>query len=148
MKTFCNLCCLKSLIKQPTCFKNPEKPNCIDLILTNRPQSFQSSFVIETELSNFHKIFVLKMDFWRLPAKLITYRDFKKFDNERFINSMQSVLSDPHADYNICDLDIFFQICQKVLDNHALQKKKYTCQNHKPFMSKRLSKATNAKNTF
>ena len=61
---------------------------------------------------------------------------------------MQSVLSDPHGDYNICDLDIFFQICQKVLDNHALQKKKYTCQNHKPFMSKRLSKATNAKNTF
>ena len=148
MKTFCNLYCLKSLIKQPTCFKNPEKPNCIDLILTNRPQSFQSSFVIETGLSDFYKIFVLKMDFWRLPAKLIAYRDFKKFDNERFINSLQSVLSDTHADYNICDLDIFFQICQKVLDNHALQKKKYIYQNHKPFMSKRLSKATNAKNTF
>ena len=110
MKTFCNSYCLTSLIKQPTCFKNPEKPNCIDLILTNRRQSFQSSFVIETGLSDFYKICVLKMDFRRLPAKVITYRDFKKFYNKSFINSLQSVLSDPHADYNICDPDIFFQI--------------------------------------
>ena len=84
------------------------------------------------------------MDFRRLPAKLITYRDFKKFDNKSFINSLQSVLSDPHADYNICDPDIFFQIRQKVLDNHAPQKNKYICGNHKPFMSK----SNNAKNTF
>ena len=28
---------LKTLIKQKTCFKNPENPICIDLILTNTP---------------------------------------------------------------------------------------------------------------
>ena len=28
---------LKTLIKQKTCFKNPENPTCIDLILTNSP---------------------------------------------------------------------------------------------------------------
>ena len=31
---------LKTLIKQKTCFKNPENPACIDLILTNSPRSF------------------------------------------------------------------------------------------------------------
>ena len=31
---------LKTLIKQKTSFKNIENPTCIDLILTNSPQSF------------------------------------------------------------------------------------------------------------
>ena len=44
---------LYSLIKQPTCFKNPENPSCIDLILTNKPNSFQTKCVIETGLSDF-----------------------------------------------------------------------------------------------
>ena len=34
---------LKSLVKQKTCFKNPDNPSCIDLILTNSPRSFQDS---------------------------------------------------------------------------------------------------------
>ena len=37
MKEICNLNGLKSMINEPTCFKNPKKPTCIDLILTNRP---------------------------------------------------------------------------------------------------------------
>ena len=37
MKDFCSCYCLKSLIKQVTCFTNPENPSCIDLILTNKP---------------------------------------------------------------------------------------------------------------
>ena len=36
IKTFCNLNGLKSLINEPICFKNPDKPTCIDLILTDR----------------------------------------------------------------------------------------------------------------
>ena len=34
------------------------KPTCIDLILTNKPRSFQHSYVIETGLSDFHKMTV------------------------------------------------------------------------------------------
>ena len=41
MKYFCVINCLKSLIKVPTCFKNPDKPTCTDFILTNRPNVFQ-----------------------------------------------------------------------------------------------------------
>ena len=32
-----------NLIKDKTCFKNPSKPTCIDLIVTNRPKCFQDT---------------------------------------------------------------------------------------------------------
>ena len=41
---FLNLYNLKYLVKQNTCFKNPDKPTCIDLILTNCPRSFQNMY--------------------------------------------------------------------------------------------------------
>ena len=46
---------------RPRCFKNPEKPSWIDLILTNCPRSFQNSCTIETGLSDFHKLVVTVM---------------------------------------------------------------------------------------
>ena len=46
LDTFCKSYCFTTLIKQPTCFKNPENPSCIDLILTNKPRSFQSKGLI------------------------------------------------------------------------------------------------------
>ena len=52
MKTFCDSYSLTSLIKQPTCYKNPSHPKCIELILTNMPCSFQTTCVIETGLSD------------------------------------------------------------------------------------------------
>ena len=52
---------LKSLIKELTCFKNPNKPSCIDLILTEKQRSFQHSCVIETGLPDFHKMTVTAM---------------------------------------------------------------------------------------
>ena len=58
MKEFCNLKKFKGLINEPTYFKNPEKPTCIDLILTNRPTYFQLSAVLETGLSDFHLLIV------------------------------------------------------------------------------------------
>ena len=96
LQTFCKFYSLHSLIKQPTCFKNPENPSCIDLILTNKPRSFQTKCVIETGLSDFHRmtISVLKMHFRKLPPKVINYRDFKKFDNGRFIDSLHYTLSE------------------------------------------------------
>ena len=45
-------------IKEKTYFKNPENPTCIDLILTNRPRSFQDSTVVEMGLFDFHNMCV------------------------------------------------------------------------------------------
>ena len=65
MVDFLSLFGLKNLITEPTCFKNATNPSCIDLIITNRPKSFQHSKVMETGISDFHKltITVLKIKF-------------------------------------------------------------------------------------
>ena len=65
MKNFCDINCRKSLIREPTCFKNSDKPTCIDLILTNQPNQFQRSSSFEADLSAFHHLTVteFKMGF-------------------------------------------------------------------------------------
>ena len=48
LKGFCNLYSLTISINKRTCWKNPSKPSCIDLILRNRPKYFQNSSKIVT----------------------------------------------------------------------------------------------------
>ena len=100
LQIFCTFYSLHSLIKQPTCFKNPENPSCIDLILTNKPRFFQTKCVNETGLSDFCRmtVFVLKMHFRKLPPKVTNYRDFKKFGNERFMDYLHCNLSEEQTD--------------------------------------------------
>ena len=86
MREFSELYCLKNLVKDPTCYKNPQNPSCIDLILTNRPNSFQHTMVIETGLSDFHKLAVSvpKTSIKKQPPKVISYRDYKHYSPIRF----------------------------------------------------------------
>ena len=72
---------LKSLITEPTCYKNPEIPTCIELILTNHPRSFQNSCVFETSLFDFHKmtVTIMKASFQRCQPRIINYMDYKRF---------------------------------------------------------------------
>ena len=83
---FMSVYSIRNLVKQKTCFKNPENPSCIDLTLTNSPRSFQSSNVFETGLSDFHKLTttVLKQYFPKLKPKVVNYRDYRKFRNDGF----------------------------------------------------------------
>ena len=41
MKSFCQIYNFKNLLDKPTCYKNPTNPSCVDLIITNKPRSFQ-----------------------------------------------------------------------------------------------------------
>ena len=59
----------KNIINEKSCFKNPENPTCIDLILTNRPRSFQDSTVVETGLSHFHKMCVTMMKIYHCKQR-------------------------------------------------------------------------------
>ena len=72
MEQFCASCNLKSLIKEPTCFKSVDNPSCIDLILANHPKCFQNSCVFETGISDFHKLpfTVLKTYFQKVKREL------------------------------------------------------------------------------
>ena len=70
MESFCDSYRFKSLIKDPTCFKN----------------SFQNSWVIETGLSDFHKMIVsvMKTTFQKLKPRIVQYRDYTQFSNDNF----------------------------------------------------------------
>ena len=56
MNNFCETYNLENLINKPTCYKNARNPSSIDVILTNRPIRFANSMVIETGLSDHHKM--------------------------------------------------------------------------------------------
>ena len=86
LREFCSMYNLKNIITEPTCYKNPDNPSSIDVILTNRPRSFQESMTLETGLSDFHKIIctVLKSDFKKKDPILVNYRSYKHFDDLSF----------------------------------------------------------------
>ena len=90
MKSICQNYNLKSLIKQLICYKNLNKPACIDLILTNVPRMFQSTCVIETGLSDFHlmTVTVMRKTFKKIRPTVTYYRSYRDFSNETFRASL------------------------------------------------------------
>ena len=93
MKNFCSSYNLRSMINKPTCFKNPGKPSCIDLILTNCSRSLQNSCAIEAGLSDFHKLVVtvLKTAYKKSKPKINTYRSYISFNNDGFRETLQQI---------------------------------------------------------
>ena len=63
---------LHSNNKNPTCYKNPNNPGKIDLILTNCSKSFSKTDTIFTGLSDFHKLVlsVFKTTFTKSKPKV------------------------------------------------------------------------------
>ena len=133
---------LKTLIKQKTCFKDPENPACIDFILTNSPRSFQNSSVFETGLSDFHKltITVLKQYFPKLKPKVVNYRDYRNFRNNEFIAELDNVML--KHDLGNMEYQHFLNIFTEILNKHAPMKQKYLRANQERFMTKDLHKAS------
>ena len=133
---------LSSLIKQPTCYKNDEKPSCIDLILTNNASMFQSTCVIETGLSDFHlmTVTVMRKTFKKLRPRIINYRSYKFFSNDDFRVSLLNDLSDENLINNDNGLERFCTVATNTLNKFAPIKKKYARGNQMPFMTKELSK--------
>ena len=141
MEDFCLNYNLSNLIKEPTCFKNPAHPTCIDLILTNFPKSFQNSMAIETGLSDFHKrtITVMKSHYKKLKPNIITYRKYTTFSSDLYREKVIKNIRRQESQ-NIT-LDAMKQIFIDVLDKLAPVKHKYVRANQAPFMNKTLNKS-------
>ena len=127
MKTFGEFYKLRNLIKESICFKNPENLTCIDLILTNMPLSFKNTYVIETELSDFHKMVVamMKTHFPKMKPQVISYRKYKDFHNETFLDSLKHELNVQGQFLNEKGLDAFSTISSEIL-SMLLKKAIYT----------------------
>ena len=132
MKDFCDIYSFQNLIKEPTCFKNPTNPKCIDLMLTNRHRSFQNLCVIETGLSDFHKltVIVLRPFLKKAEPKIIFYRDYKNFTNDNY----QLLIEELSGNVNITNntaLDSFLDISREALNKTAPLKQKFVRANSK-----------------
>ena len=140
MEDFCSLFHLNSLIKEPTCFKNPENPSTIDLILTNRRGCFQQSTVLETGLSDFHKmvVTVLKTSFRKMPPKIVKYRDYKKYSRAAFRSELRYYFNDMNL--NQLSNDEYVFLVTDIFNRHAPLKTRYVRANDNPFITKELRK--------
>ncbi len=140
LSEFCGTYGLKNLVRGPTCFKSIENPSCIDLILTNRHRSFQSTIRYETGLSDFHKmtLTVLKTFFKKGSPKIISYRDYKRYSPRKFREDLERTL--PIETLFQISNDQFMEIFMGVLEKHAPLKLKYVRINHSPFITKALRK--------
>ena len=138
MNDFCNVYNLSNLVKEPTCFKNPDNPSCIDLFLTNSQKCFQSTMVMETGISDFHKmvITVLKIFYKKRKPKIIHYTNYKTFNASLFKEELNNELS---IDNNNAELVEFTVL--SILSKHKPIKRKYIRANNSAFITKELRAA-------
>ena len=140
MKSFCENYDLKSLIKQPTCYINPNKPTCIELILRNVSRMFQSTCVLETGLSDFHlmTVTVMRKTFKKMRPRVINYRSYRDFSNETFRVSLMNNLS---SEVFVNNDDGLQKLCKTTMDTlNSFARGKYVRSNQMLFMTKNLSK--------
>ena len=139
MSEFCENYNFTNLVKEPTCFKNMNNTSCIDLIITNRKRYFQHTKVIETGISDHHKmtITMFKSKFQKAKPNIITYRDYKNFDRDLF----RKQLSERFSVHDEIQYKCFDEIYINILDRHAPIKTKYVRANDGSFMNKTLKKA-------
>ena len=81
MIDFCQAYNMENLINNFTCYKNPNKMTCINLMLKNKSRFFKGSSVLETGLSDFYKmtLTVMRGYFVKQTPKVVYYCDYKKF---------------------------------------------------------------------
>ena len=138
---FCGYYSLKSLIKKHKCFKNPNNPTCIGLILTNRQKRFQNSTIIGTGLSDFLKltITVLKNCFKKLKPKELICCDFKNFSNQQFLTELVKELNENNVGAN--QFELFQTIFLGLLNKLRPLKKKTLTNNQSSYITKKVRKA-------
>ena len=125
-------------MREKTCWKSPNG-TCIDLVISNQKHSLINTSTLETGLSDHHLLIytMLKMTYDKLPPRIVTYRDYRNFDNDRFLPELSIMLQ-----YNsVNNYDEFNKIFSSLLDRYAPFKTKILRANNQPHVTKDLRKA-------
>ena len=111
-------------------------------MLTNRPRSFHNTSLIEIKLSHCRKIIVsVFRDFFkRLLAKVIEYRNYITFNQNKFLGNFDQEYIKGNAYNDEQQYYTFTSVFRKVLDEHALLKTKKLRENQATFMTRGLRK--------
>ena len=113
-------------------------------MLTNKPRSFQKTSVLETGISDHHKLIatLFRSKFTHLPPKKVKYRDYKKFDNYSFLHELEEELLKGEMYKSNKDMyTVFTNVFSSVVNKHAPLKSRTIRGNQGPFMNRELSKA-------
>ena len=133
---------IKSMIKNPTCFKS-SIGSSIDLILTNNSYLYQKS---QSFFSDHHHLIytMLKSNYERMPPKTITYRSYKNFTKEQYKEAIKSDCSYIERG-NLTSLQ---HVIEKRLDQFASMKKILLRGNNKPHMILRTKQITDQQASY
>ena len=115
--------------------------------LSNKQMSFQVTNTKEAGVSDCHKLIssLMKSYISRLKPKTIFYRNYKNFDEQKFVKDVKAAdfsfsNNDPKENYSVLS-DTF----SKLVDRHAPLKIKIQSGNHALFISKEMRKAIYAR---
>ena len=103
-KDFCDIYSFQHLIKEPKCYKNSNNPKCADLVLTNWIIGFPYEDCNCTEII-----------FPKSGTKIIMYRDYKEFSNNKFRSIINTNNGNLQKSKNY-SLSSFMNVCKEALD--------------------------------
>ena len=108
---------------------------------TNKSLCFQHTTVIETGLSDFHKLTVTMMrsNYQKQQPNILNYRNYKFFNNENFRNDLLYEIQ--LIQFQNIECEQFEHLFMDILDKHAPLKTRLVRANNSPFMTKDLYKA-------
>ena len=156
LEQFSDIFSLQHLIKSKTCITKTSE-STTDLILTNRSHCFQFSKCAETGMSDFHRMTftVFRSQFTRQKPIKIQYRDYSRFDADKFLRQLNDEIYKTSAVSEDCPDVAYNTFAEKfcnIINKHAPLKNKTLRGNQAPFMNKELAKAittrSRLKNTF
>ena len=132
--------CFTNLIKEPTCYKNADKPTSIDHILRNHTRCFQHFSIYETGLSDLRELTftVLKMFYAKQKPRITKYRGYKNFNSINFRMDLLKQLSLSKLQKG--DFDKFKVVVNNLLESQAPMKENYVTRKQAPFINKSVRK--------
>ena len=132
---------LSNLVTLTICFKS-SRGTLLDVLLTNKPKSFQKTFVCETGLSDCHKLVatIFRSIFIKLHPKVVKYISYKNFDENKFCRDLDQILIKGDVNKAKDPYTKLTNILYNTLEKHAPLKSKTVRGNQAPFMNKEVSK--------
>ena len=135
---------LKNIITNATCFKSTNA-TLLDLFIVSKSRRFSTTLNFNCGLSDYHNFIATctKLQHTRFTPKVVTYRSYKKFNEEDFKYEVSCI------PYQILDVfddvdDKFWcynKLIMNVVDDHAPLKKKFLKRPNAPHMNGLLRKA-------
>ena len=145
----CDIFDLTNIVKEPTCFPKNSNPSLLDVILTNKPNTFNGTRICDTGLSDVHRLVacVMKNTVKQKRNGKTTYRSFKNLDETALLRDIEN------APLHIADIfDDIDDVCwahekllSEVIDENIPVKERKQRPSKAPYMNGRLRKEINYK---